>query len=471
LLFLDQLRADALGCYGNPTVATPHIDRLAAQGTVFTSAYTPSPVCVPARASLISGREPQQLGCYDNEDAMPETPTIMSVLTEAGYRTHGIGKMHFTPDSSDLRGFQTRESEEEFGSCETDDYLAWLNSTGHGHVQYPHGLRDEMYYIPQLSQLPEEAHPSRWIADRSLAFLEREDDPFFLWSSFIAPHPPFSPPAPWHRRYPPSLLPDPHRPDGGDGLLTAFNHLQNRYKFRDGGRDRRLDQLIRSYYYASVTFADHQIGRILNGLEESGRLDDTVIILSADHGEFLGDYGCYGKRSFLDPAARIPLICSGPGFGAGRRVSAPATLIDILPTITRVAGVPTPTTEGTALQDPVPDRAAFGQYQRGELGLYCVVTNRWKYIWSAPDRREYLLDRRNDPAETMNLAYNVRARAALLAMRGTAVDHFIGLDGARLADESRNQPLRIGAAPDDGGVAGMHSLPIDRDAATLIVQD
>ncbi|SDS57960.1 Arylsulfatase A [Microlunatus soli] len=402
---------------------------------------------------------------------MPATPTLMSLLTDAGYRTHGVGKMHFTPDTADLRGFQTRDSEEEFGDCESDDYLRWLSAAGHDAVQFPHGMRDEMYYIPQLSPLPEEAHPTRWVAERSRDFLAERRSPFFLWSSFIAPHPPFSPPAPWHRRYPASLLPEPHRPAGGGSLLTSYNRLQNRYKFRDGGRDRRLEQLIRSYYYASITFADHEIGRIVAALADSGRLDDTMIILTADHGEFLGDYGCYGKRSFLDPAARVPLICSGPGFGRGQRIGSPVSLVDILPTAIRAAGAELPDTDGLPLQTPAADRTLYGQYQQGTLGLYSVINQRWKYIWSAPDHREYLIDRRHDPLETMNLAYNIRAREQLLALRRQATAHFQELDLERVAADSHNHPVRIGAAPSEGGGDAFAGLDIDPDAATLIVQD
>lgn len=471
LILCDQLRADALGCYGNTIVETPAIDALAAGGTTFTSAYTPSPVCVPARASLISGREPHVNKCYDNGSPMPDGPTLMSELTAAGYRTHGVGKMHFTPDGDALRGFQSRDREEEFGTPESDDYLAWVAEQGYGHVEYPHGLRDEMYYVPQLSQMPAAVHPTTWVADRSIDFLEQADadQPFFLWSSFIAPHPPFTPPAPWHMRYPASLMPDPHLPPSGDRLLTSYNRLQNRYKYRDGGRDRRLWQLIRSYYYASVAYVDDQIGRVVEELRRLGRLDDTLIMLTADHGEFLGDYGCFGKRSFLDAAARVPMICRGPGFDAGVD-DAPVSLVDLLPTAFTAASTPVPRTDGVPLQEAHADRTVFGQYQQDELGLYAVITAEWKYIWSAPDRQEFLLDRRRDRAETTNHAYNVRLRDVLLELREQAAEHFPDLVGADFDVLSGNGSLKVGAAPADGGGDGLSALERDADAATIVVQ-
>ncbi|MEV5966170.1 sulfatase-like hydrolase/transferase [Kribbella sp. NPDC051952] len=469
LILCDQLRADALGCYGNPIVETPAIDELAATGALYTSAYTPSPVCVPARASLISGREPHVNECYDNGSPMPDGPTLMSELTAAGYRTHGVGKMHFTPDGDALRGFQSRDSEEEFGTADSDDYLAWVEKEGYGHVEYPHGLRDEMYYVPQLSQLPAELHPTTWVADRSITFLheQNEDEPFFLWSSFIAPHPPFTPPSPWHRRYPASLMPDPHLPVSGDGLLTAYNRLQNRYKYRDGGRDRRLEQLIRSYYYASVTYVDHQIGRVVTELKRRGQFENTVIVLTADHGEFLGDYGCFGKRSFLDAAARVPMICRGPGFGPAE-IDGPVSLVDVLPTLLTAADTMIPATDGVPLQSARSDRVVFGQFQQGELGLYAVITERWKYIWSAPDGKEYLIDRRWDRGETSNRAYNVRLRDVLLELRAQAAGHFPDLAGTDF--DVANRPLKVGAAPGDGGGDGLAALERDADAATIVVQ-
>ncbi|WP_051299422.1 sulfatase family protein [Arthrobacter castelli] len=471
VLFCDQLRADALGAYGNPVVKTPNIDRLAANSAIYSSAYTPSPVCVPARASFVTGNEPQTNHCFANGDPMPDSATFMDELSGAGYRTHGVGKMHFTPDAQAKRGFQSRDRGEEFLDPGGDDYLEFVARNGYGYVEYPHGLRDEMYYVPQLSPVPEELHYSRWVADRSIDFLSAadQDTPFLLWSSFIAPHPPFAPPSPWHRMYEPSLMPDPHDPPGAPGLMTAYNRLQNRYKFRDGGQDRRLWQLLRAYYYASISYVDFQIGRILEALETTGRRQDTVVILTADHGEMLGDYASFGKRSFLDAAARIPLICNGPGFES-TEVTNPVSLIDIRPTIAQLAGLPAPDVDGSSLLSIDPPRTVFGQYQREDLGLYATITNEWKYIWSAPDQREFLIDRQRDPAETRNLAYNVRTGTALDGCRQLATDHFHDLHELDFAAASSNVRLPLDAPPSRDSHLAIRALDIDDDASTLVVQ-
>ena len=138
----------------------------------------------------------------------------------------------------------------------------------------PNGVRSEWYYVPQPSQLPARLHHSTWVADRSLDFLQRRDPsrPFFLWSSFIKPHPPFESPIPWNRLYKPVEMPYPHMPPGYEHLLTFWNHLQNRYKYRDQGLDGNLVRLTRAAYYAAISFVDYNLGRILAQLRQSGQL-------------------------------------------------------------------------------------------------------------------------------------------------------------------------------------------------------
>ncbi|NCA70604.1 MAG: arylsulfatase, partial [Sphingobacteriia bacterium] len=147
LLFTDQQRGDTVHALGNPVIRTPNLDRLCARGVAFTNAFSPSPVCISARCSMIYGQYPLHTNCYENTP-MPtdDRESFMGALTRAGYRTHGIGKCHFAPDPQALRGFQTREKQEEMvGKPERDDYLSWLHEQGFAHVCDPHGIRGEMY--------------------------------------------------------------------------------------------------------------------------------------------------------------------------------------------------------------------------------------------------------------------------------------------------------------------------------------
>ncbi|MCD6519139.1 MAG: sulfatase-like hydrolase/transferase [Anaerolineae bacterium] len=427
LIFTDQQRFDTIHAAGNPIIKTPHLDRLVREGTLFTSAYTPSPVCVPARCSLIHGQYPHRTGCTYNGDPMPEDrPSLMQVLTEAGYRTHGIGKMHFRPDPQALRGFQTREHSEEIRErVEDDDYLQFLQANGFGHVYDPMGPRGEMYYIPQPAQMPARLHNTQWVGDRAVAFIREAqgERPFFLFASFIHPHPPFSPPTPWNKLYRAALMPLPRRPDAMEALQIYINRVQNRYKYRDNGIDNNLLRVMKAYYYACISFIDYQIGRMLQALEEAGQLENTLILFTSDHGEFLGDYNCFGKRSMLDAAARIPLVVRYPRrFAPGRVCDVPVSLVDVMPTLLSAAGIDSRPygLDGLDLARVargMEDRTVYSQFQRGALGVYMAVNRRWKYFYSAPDRREFLMDRLLDPEETRNRAGVVFCQGDLERMR------------------------------------------------------
>ena len=446
-LFSDQQRADsiqALGAYS--FLQTPHLDRLCAEGTAFRSAYTPAAECVPSRACMITGMYADKTRCGCNLDSMPPAaaPTLMSLLHDSGYYTHGVGKCHFTPDPWALRGFSSRDTLEEIAQDpDGDDYLRWLKRQGFDHVLEPHGIRGEMYYTPQPSQLPAELHPTQWVGDRSISFIEREKDgdrPWYLYAGFVHPHPPFAPPNPWHKLYRGPEMPPPVIPEKTDELLCYINHFQNRFKFRDQGLDAHLIGCIRAYYFACVSFIDFQVGRVLAALEATGQLENTLIVFSSDHGELLGDFGCFGKRSFHEASQKIPLIVRQPSrFEAGATCDEPASLVDLLPTFLAAAGLETP-----AEADGM-DLAALARgeergmpihfhYARGEDAIIGAIDEGWKYIWSAPDARAFLFDR-NEPTEQASglcdgrsaeaaerLSAQVRNRAALYSFSSDNLD-------------------------------------------------
>lgn len=463
-LFTDQQRFDTIAALGNPIIRTPHLDRLVREGTVFQRAYSPSPECVPARCSMITGAYPGRTGCYSNEQAMvsEELPTLMSRLTDAGYRTHGVGKCHFTPNSHALRGFETRQIQEEMPLVrEKDDYARWLVEKGWGEVLEPHGVRGEMYYIPQPSVLPEACHPSRWVGDQALDFLdEGSDRPWYLFASFIQPHPPFSPPSPWHKLYRASQMPLPDIPENRDNLLAFINHFQNRYKYRDRGMDENLIRCLRAYYYACISFIDVQVGRILARLEETGALDDTLILFSSDHGEYLGDFGCFGKRGIHDVSSRIPMVVRWPGGAhAGARCERPVSLVDLAPTFLEAAGIPYGSDEfdGVSLRSiwsgEVDRPVVFSQYQHGASGLYMAVNERWKYGYSAADGQDYLFDLDSNPREHVNLAAMAPYHAVLTHMRSTCMDWIVsqGQTDALNGDNWRAYPKQtMPEDPDEG---------------------
>ena len=433
LFFTDQQRADTISALGNQIIKIPNLDRLCREGVSFTNAFSPSPVCVSARCSMHYGQYPGKTGCYENCCSMPEDrKSFMGILTDNGYRTHGVGKCHFTPESNALRGFQTRETQEEIvGGPSFDDYLKYLFDNGYDYVNDPFGSRGEMYYIPQPSQLPEKFHPSQWIADRSIDFIDKQDSqqPWFMFSSFVHPHPPFSVPAPWNKLYRAAQMPYPKVPQNSDKLLTYINRFQNRYKYRDQGIDNNLLRCMKAYYYACISFVDYQIGKILDALEKSGQMDNTLILFSSDHGEFLGDYNCFGKRSMHNPASNVPLIARMPGrFMQGQICDEVTSLVDIAPTILSAAGIDGDFNfDGIDLAD-VATGDSDREYVFSEIGhednaTYMAVSKLYKYFYSSADDRECLFDRKLDSAETRDCIGNTFYNDTALEIKSVLVDH------------------------------------------------
>lgn len=228
-------------------------------------------------------------------------------------------------------------------------------------------------------------------------------------------------------------MPAPHRPPETEKLLNFWNHAQNRTKYRGEGYDVMLMRTIKAFYYASISFIDYQIGRILESLGDD--LDNTLVIFTSDHGELLGDYGCVGKRCMLDAAARVPLIVRWPnGAHANRRCDEPASLLDIYPTLMSVAGNPDPLIcdEGqdlmSLLRGDVNNRVVYSQYQAEALGLYMAATRSRKYVYSAADEKEWLFDLSEDPFETRDQSQNQRYGSDMNELRGRMIDRFISDD-------------------------------------------
>lgn len=344
---------------------------------------------------MVTGTPAHITRCTDNV-AMPQNlPSFMEHLRDAGYQTHGTGKMHFAPDHLRMWGYESRDVAEEV-KHEGNDYYAYLKENDFGHVLEDGGLRSEYYYIPQPSQLPPKHHQSTWVADRSIDFLKRRDPsrPFFLWSSWVKPHPPFESPVPWSKLYRPEEAGYPFVPENSDDLLCIWNRIQNRYKWRDTGIDGNLMRTMRAAYMACVSFVDYNIGRVLDELGDA--IDDTLVILTSDHGELLGDYGSVGKRTMLDPSVRVPMLIRWPKkFARAAQCDTPVSLLDVWPTILAAADIETDS-YGTDLSDIAAgkqnDRCVISQFQQKDLGLYMLVTRDYKYVYSTADRKEWLFD-------------------------------------------------------------------------------
>lgn len=432
LITSDHMRQDALSCFGNTVVSTPTFERLASTGVRFTHCYTPNPVCVPARATITTGNYPHRCtGVTGNGGRiLDDQPKLAQVFANAGYRTYALGKLHYEPYSPPgerrlLHGFQTAEITEEGRAVARfdreghlrgiEDYHDYLHDVGWGGYERAHGIGNNDIH-PAPSPVPEEHYVDTWVASRTLHHLREHqqyhaDTPFLTWMSFTKPHSPYDPPEPYHRYYDPRNIP---APVGTVQDLSTRNPVLRfaRGHHGWGGLSPEGVQVARAHYYGMVTFQDLQISRVLDHLEETGQRENTVIIYTSDHGDLLGDFGCFFKGNFLNGSARIPFLVSAPGMlPEGEERQALVGLQDILPTLCSLTGVKLDAeVQGEDLSPALKDSSHevrdyfYGQHGDGAFLTHMVANQKRKYIYTIANGTEELYDLESDPDELHNLA-------------------------------------------------------------------
>ncbi len=394
LITTDQQHHRLLGCQ-DPRVSTPHLDRLAAEGTLFERAYCPNPTCTPTRASILTGLYPSQHGAWSLGTSLRrDLPTIASLLSQQGYRTSLIGKAHFealaeTPEHPSLESYPRlkdlafwrdfdgpyfgfdkirlcRNHADEFHAGE--HYAVWMEE---------HGLSDWERYFPLWNpslphhgatarqepgawSLPEGLHYNHFIVDESLQEIQAAqtaDRPFFLWASFPDPHPPYLVPEPWASMFKPDeaevptfeaadfasmpphyRLTQEEKPDFSPWHeATPWNHGFHSHRF-----DRTVQAKRIAIYKGMMAFTDHAIGKILEKIEASGQSDHTLIVFTSDHGHFYGQHGLIAKGAFMyEDLIRVPMIAKWPGhLSAGHRSQSIQSLVDLMPTFLEAASSP-----------------------------------------------------------------------------------------------------------------------------------
>jgi arylsulfatase len=385
IICTDQMRADHVGCAGNPVIRTPHLDALAAQGVNLGRAYANNPMCMPGRATLFTGLTPRGHRVRTNGIPLDRSiPTLPGALAEVGYHTALIGKVHLsifgygqTPDSSYLPPDRFPELIEHWktGCIErvpTPYYgLQHVEITlGHGtevYGNYDQWLkRQHPAQWGRLRSTPVEAsllgaegcgaypleepyHHTAYVADRSIAYLRQHKGcaRFFLMCSFPDPHHPYCPPRPWDGMYSPKEVIAPVGREGElDDLAPFFREIQQRGLLISGrSRPTHMPQAHRleilAYTYGMVSLIDHHVGRVLDVLDELGLAEKTVVVFLSDHGDMMGDHGLLNKGPFhFEGLLRVPMIWRWPGRFRPTSSPALASLLDVPPTILELAGVP-----------------------------------------------------------------------------------------------------------------------------------
>ena len=468
LITTDQQHYDTIGLT-NPLIETPALDQMAREGIYFDRAYCSNPVCSPSRSTMLTGLYPAWHGCWTIGVKLPEdVPTVGDVFQENGYNSILVGKAHFQPTRSEpgseslechpvLRdldfwrnfhgpwyGFNHVETARMHGHEHLvgQHYAIWMEEKGLGNwqdyfQQWPVDPDDkyrgsEYTRGMQVWDLPAEFHHTHWVGERTVANIERsvqEGKPFFLWSSFFDPHPPYVIPEPWATMYdmeemrPGQFMPGEfddmppqhaktrqRHPDysmyyepGGQGLHGFHSHLHTE------------EQLRRSLacYYGMVSYIDFEVGRMLDALDRLGIAENTLILFTTDHGHFLGQHGLIAKGAFhYEDLLRIPMIVRYPGeVPAGVRSSALQSQVDFVPTFLTAAGIDVPgRMQGVSQLDMwrgSVDRARDhvlieNRHNPTSVHLRTLVTERYKMTVYRDAEYGELFDLVQDPKELHN---------------------------------------------------------------------
>ena len=386
----DQQRYDTIASLGNPLIRTPHIDRLVASGVAFTRAYCQSTVCSPSRASFLTGRYPRTTGCRQNGQTIPARERLISrLLADAGYTCGLAGKLHLSSCADGRVEQRTDDGYTVFHwshhpqpDWPENAYTRWLAEQGHTWEALNDG-QGTAYVKPGV---PAQFHQTTWCAEMAIDFIRSQrNGPWMFSFNCFAPHHPFDPPHQYMQRYDPAEMPLPvYRP----GELTDKPHYQqldHEWAHNEPGYfhvaamtddDRRQ---VTAAYYAMVELIDDQVGRMIGALEETGQLENTIVLFMSDHGEMLGDHGLYLKGPhFYEAAVRVPLVLRYPArFANNLRVDGLVELVDLVPTLLEAAGIAVPHgVQGRSLL-PICTGAASPDHHRDYV--YCEYYNAWTH--------------------------------------------------------------------------------------------
>lgn len=413
LITVDHWFGRLLGAAGHPVIQTPTLDQLAKVGTRYTQAYSESPVCVPARRSMMTGTTPRTHGdrIFQQDLPMPDLPTLAQTFRNHGYQATAVGKLHVFPQRSRI-GFDevllSEEGRSQWGVA--DDYERYLADHGYAGQAYAHGMSNNQY-TSRPWHLPESMHVTHWATQRMAETILRRDPtrPAFWYLSYTAPHPPLTPPAEYLDMYDLDDIDDPVIGDWVASTSPLPEQLQRRQHADSpiGFRDAEMKAAKRAFY-AQCTYVDHQLRFVIGTLREQGLLDDTILMFTSDHGDMLGDHDLWAKRVFYEKSANIPMLLVGPKndsrVPAGTEDDRLVGLQDVMPTLLELAGIPVPkTVEGQSMIAAERD-LLHGEYGEGPEATRMVHDGRHKLVYYPMGNITQLFDVPTDPLDEHDLA-------------------------------------------------------------------
>ncbi|MBM4033848.1 MAG: choline-sulfatase [Planctomycetes bacterium] len=439
VIMSDEHNAGVTGCYGNRLVRTPHLDALAARGVVFESAYTPSPLCVPARLAFTAGKHVSRIGAWSNACWLPspDYPSLPRILNAAGYESFLCGKQHY--DASHRYGFT------EIGGNMNNSFMTGLGARrAADDARVNTATRDARFAQFHPGEGGVQPHDRRVTAGVAefLAKRRRADKPFFLFAGYLAPHFPLIVPEPYWEPYK-GKVPMPVLPPGHvDAQPLNYHHLRRGFGVAE--TDPELVRKGRELYHGLTQWMDEQVGKLLDALARSEAAQDTVVVYTTDHGENMGEHALWWKNCMYEHAARVPLIVSWPERwkGGGRRVGA-CSLLDLVQTLAELGGAKTPddwngtslcpwldepsTSLGPGPKAPWKDVAVSEYYAHNIASGYAMLrTGSHKYVYHTPPDKDHpaqreLYDLAADPGEFTNLAERPEHKARVEQLHAALV--------------------------------------------------
>ena len=426
LIMADDLNND-LGTYGHPLVKSPNLDRLAARGVRFDRAYNQFPLCSPSRVSLLTGLRPDTTRVHDLEtdfrQVLPEVVTLPQMFRRNGYVAARVGKIYHygNPGQIGTSGLDDPASWDAFVNprgIDKDEETQLTNLTPR------RGLGSALAYY--ASPAADEEHTDGKVAAETIALLEKHKDrPFFIGAGFYRPHCPFIAPRKYFDLYPLDRIPAPAASPASRAPPAAWFTVPPHWGISEQGQR----ESIRAYY-ASISFLDANVGRVLDALDRLRLTENTIVVFLSDHGYHLGEHGQWMKQTLFERSARAPLIIAGAGISTtGRSTSRGVEFLDIYPTLAALTGIRAP--EGLQGRSLTPllenpqakwDHPALTQVRRGSAASgymgYSVRTEKWRYTeWDQGKRGTELYDEVNDPQESNNLAADPKHQSVVAEMR------------------------------------------------------
>ena len=422
IIVSDQHSRHMTGCYGNSFIKTPNIDGLAEKGVRFSNAYCNSPVCVPSRASLLTGAYAHVHGYWDNAHAFEgEVPSFGTRMEEASISVTAIGKMHMRSDSPKT-GF-------------TDQRLPINLANGTGDIYG--SIRNKKITRPQFRKNLDTAGPGetdyirfdRTVAQQAAEYLRDEVDgqPFLLYVGFVAPHFPLVVPQEYIDMYRIEDVMAFHERMIADCPDHPVLRDYRRYCLHEDVPHGTMDNALRAYY-GLCTFLDDQIGVVLSTLEATGLAADTTVIYTSDHGDTMGEHGVFYKSTMYEGSVGVPLILSSPDITEPKVTKTAVSLIDIYPTILDAMSVkpndydknlPGSSLISLAKDDELEDRVVFSEYHGFGIytGEYMIVKGDYKYVYYVGEDPQ-LFNLKKDPEELIDLSKSEKYSAILREMEG-----------------------------------------------------